>query len=196
MTKIILATTSPYRIAAFKELSLDFISEGSDVDEKFINRPTKPQELVLTLAQLKAENVAKNHQEGIVIGFDSVGYFQGQILEKPQSVAEGRERLIKLSGQKYFFYTGVWLINLDNQRVISRAVETEIDMRQLSEAEIDKYIAQDPNFKTYAHGYDPVGHYSSTFALKLVGSYNNFSLGIPLEAIAEMLIETGYKITK
>jgi len=34
---------------------------------------------------LKAEAIAKNHSEAIVIGMDSVGCLNGQILEKPKS---------------------------------------------------------------------------------------------------------------
>ena len=85
MTKIILATASPYRQEAFKFLDLDFIAEASDIDEYFEGRPDDPKELVLCLAKLKAREVAKKHTEGIVVGFDSVGWFNGSVLEKPQS---------------------------------------------------------------------------------------------------------------
>ena len=102
--KIILATTSPYRIEAFKKLDLDFDAEGSNVDEYGIERPEKPVELVQFLAKLKAEAVAKNHSKGIVIGFDSVGYFQGKILEKPKNREEIINRLknAKLIELDYF----------------------------------------------------------------------------------------------
>lgn len=83
--KIILATTSPYRKEIFGYLGLDFICEGSKVDERFEKRPTNPRELVFLLARMKAETVAKNHKEGIVIGFDSAGWFDGKIMENPRT---------------------------------------------------------------------------------------------------------------
>ena len=83
---LILATTSPYRLEIFKKLGLHFTSEGSNVDEYTADRPSNPEDLTKYLAKLKAESVAENYQTGIVIGFDSVGLFNGEILEKPRLV--------------------------------------------------------------------------------------------------------------
>jgi len=194
MQKIILATSSPYRQEAFRFLDLDFVAEDSAVDEKFEGRPDSPQELVLHLAKLKAEAVARNHSSGIVIGFDSVGWFDGKILEKPESKKEAVQRLKDLSGNSHQFFTGVFMKNLESGKEISKLVETETEIRNLSDAEIEKYLEQDPRFNTYALGYDPLGHFSSTFVRRINGSYNNILRGIPLEAIVEMLPEVGYEI--
>ena len=192
--KIILATKSPYRQAAFRMLDIDFLAEGSEVEEKFDGRPDSPEELVRNLAKLKAEAVAKNHQDGIIIGFDSVGWFEGQVLEKPASRQEAVDRLESLSGQTHDFYTGIHIINLDSGKIISETAKTEIDMREITQAEIEKYLDQDTNYNTYAIGYDPLGSYSSTFPKHIKGSYNNYLRGIPLERIVEMLKEVGYNI--
>jgi len=82
--KIILATTSPYRRETFGYLGIPFEAEGSNVDESQLERKN-PEELVKNLSKLKAEAVAKNHSDAIVIGMDSVTFFNGQILEKPKS---------------------------------------------------------------------------------------------------------------
>lgn len=192
--KIILATKSPYRQEAFRFLNIDFTVEGSDVKEDFEERPENPEELVLTLAKLKAEAVAKNHKEGTVVGFDSVGFFNGKILEKVKSKEEALSRLRSLSGKSFQFLTGIHMINLSSGRVLNRLVRTDIDMRRLSDSEINKYLDQDPNYMTYAAGFDPVRNISSSFAKSIQGSYNNFLVGIPLEMMMEMLSELGYKI--
>jgi len=189
MTKIILATTSPYRIEAFKFLDIDFASEGSQVDEKFDGRPDDPCELVLELSKRKAESVAENHTDGIVIGFDSVGWFDGKILEKPQSRKEAFDRIKKLSDNSYSYNTGLYVMDIARGKVISKVVSTEIKVRNIADSEIEKYLDQDPKYNTYGNGYDPLGHYSSTFAESIKGSYNNFLRGIPLEAIIEILKE-------
>jgi len=176
-------------------LGIDFIAEGSSVEEKFDGRPDSPEELVKYLAKLKAEAVAKNHSEGIIIGFDSVGWFNGQVLEKPASRQESCDRLKMLSGHSHEFYTGIHIINLDNGKVISEVVKTEIEMREITEAEVNKYLDQDPYYNTYAIGFDPLGHYGSTFPKSIKGSYNNYLRGIPLEKIVEMLREVGYTIS-
>lgn len=193
MTEIILATTSPYRKEAFEELGLGFTAEASEVDEYHEGRPDTPEELVRYLARLKAEAVAKKHNSGIIIGFDSVAYFEGKILEKPKSYQETFRRLKDFSGKNHEFYTGIHLINLDTNQTLTDVVRTGIEMRKLKDEEIDKYLEQDKNYKTYALGYDPLGHYSSTFVKSITGSYNNLIRGIPLERVVEMLKEIGYK---
>jgi len=190
--KIILATTSLYRIQAFKFLGIDFKSQPSNVDESQLER-NNPEELVEELSKLKTEAVAKNYSNAIIIGFDSVGYFNGQILEKLKSKEETFNRLKILSGKNHQFYTGIYIINTSNDRIVSKIVKTEIFMRDISDKEINKYLNQDLSCNTYALGYDPLENYSSTFIEKIEGSYNNLTRGIPLEIIPELLLEAGYK---
>lgn len=192
--KIILATSSPYRQEAFRFLGIDFIAESSEIDEYSGNRPQSPKRLVLYLAKLKTEAVAKKHNSGIIIGFDSVGLFQNQILEKPKSRKEVFNRLKSLSGNIHQFYTGIYIKNIRTSQDISKVVRTKVFMRNLTIPEINKYLNQDPRFYTYSLSYDPLCNYSSTFVKKIEGSYNNFLRGIPLETIIEMLSEIGYKI--
>jgi len=193
MTKLILGTTSPHRRKAFNFLGLNYECKGSDVDEYFDGRPDNPEELVKHLAKLKANAVAANYSEGIVIGFDSVGFYDGSVLEKPQSKDEAFNRFKLLSGQSHQFYTGIHMINVSDGRELSRVVRTDVLMRDLNDDEIRRYLDQDENFKTFALGYDPAKHLSSTFVSKIEGSYNNLLWGLPLETIVEMLPVVGYK---
>ena len=194
MAQLILATTSPHRKRFFETLGLKFVCEGSNVDEKFDGRPNSPKELVSYLAKLKAEAVAKNHDSGIIVGFDSVGYFKGEILEKPKSKEEAYERLKKYSKNTHEFYTGIHMINLDNGKVLSDVVETKAWFRELRDEEIEKYLEQDSMFKTYALGYAPPEHYSASFIIKIEGSFNNLCWGLPVERIMSMLFEIGYEL--
>ena len=192
MSKIILATTSPYRRETFGYLGIPFEAEGSNINESQLERDN-PEKLVKELSKLKAEAVAKNHSDAIVIGMDSVTYFNGQILEKPKSKEEDFQRLKALSGNKHQFYTGIYMVNTPINKTLSKIVITDVFMRELSEEEINKYLDEDPNFNTYALGYDPVKHISSSFVKEIKGSYYNLLGGIPLETIIEMLKEIGYK---
>lgn len=192
MPKIILATKSPYRREAFAFLGIDFEAVGSEVDESKIER-NNPEELVKQLSKMKTEAVAKNYPDTIVIGMDSVGYFNEKILEKPKSKEEAFERLRSLSRQCYDFYTGVYMINTAIKKEVAKVVKTEISMRNLSEAEIKTYLEEDSYFDKYAHGYDIKNKKSSSFVSKINGSFNNALMGIPLEVIPEMLLEVGYQ---
>ena len=192
MSKIILATTSPYRREIFGYLGIPFEAEGSNVDESQLER-NKPEELVKELSKLKAKSVAKNHSDAIVIGMDSVAYFNGQILEKPKSKEEDFKRLKALSGNRHQFYTGIYMINTDTNKILSKIVITDVFIREISDEEINKYLDEDSNFNTHALGYDPMKHISASFVKKIEGSYYNLLGGIPLETIIEMLREAGYK---
>ncbi len=191
MIKIILATISPYRREIFKSLGIPFEVEGSNVDESQLER-NDPKELVKGLSKLKAEAVAKNHNNVIVIGFDSVGFFNGKILEKPNSKEEAFQRLQNLSGKNHQHYTGIYMINLDSGKTISRVNRTEIFMRNYSNQEIEEYLNQGSAFNSFALGYDTERYLSASFIEKIEGNHLNLK-GIPLSDVIEMLNEIRYK---
>ena len=140
MKKIILATTSPYRQQAFREIGIEFEAIGSDVDEKFEDRPNSPQELVQELAKQKAEAVAKKVSEGIVIGFDSVGFFDGEVLEKPKDKEDAIRRLKKLSGNSFEFHSGLFFIDKYSGKTYQKVVTSVGKLRIISDEEIEKYL--------------------------------------------------------
>ncbi len=192
MTKIVLATTSPYRKEVLGYLGIEFEVAGSNVDESRVER-NNPEELVRKLSAVKAEAVAKDYSDAIVIGMDSVGSFNGKIIEKPKSKDEAFQRLKDFSGNRHQFYTGIHMINTVSGETISKVVKTEVFMREFSEEEIKKYLEEDRNFNTYALGYNPVRYISASFAQKIKGSYYNLLGGMPLETIVVMLKKIGYK---
>ncbi len=189
--KIVLATTSNSRRKGFDMLGLSHIAEASKVDESIAERKSA-KNLVCYLAKLKAESVAKNHKDGIVIGFDNAGEFLNQILEKPKTKQDAVERLKLLSGRNFNLYSGMHMINTENSKVLSDVVETEVYMRTLTESEITNYVSNDPRVTEFALGFDPLETYASTFAKEIKGSYNSFTRGIALERVVEMLYEIGY----
>ena len=195
--KIILATTSPHRKAAFTTLGIPFETQQSDVDEYFEGRPSQPEELVLCLARLKAESVANKQDENcVVVGFDSVGWFENQILEKPKSKEDAFQRLRAISGKSYQFFTAVNVLECveGGRTCMSRIAKTEIEMRDLTDSEISWYLDQDLSYGTYAQGYNSLETYGSTFVKSIRGSYNNAIRGMPLEIIMEMFKEIGFEI--
>jgi len=189
--KIVLATTSPYRIATMKYTGIPFEARGSNVDEYFNNRPTKPVKLVKLLSKLKAQAVAKDCVDSLVIGMDSVGCFQNKIFEKPKSRDEAFTRLKKFSGSSHEFYTGITMINTNTKKIYQECVKTSVKFRKVLDSEIKTYLDDDPRFNTYALGYDPLTHISSTFIDEIRGNTYNYLQGIPISRIVEMI----HKIT-
>ena len=146
----------------------------------------------MTLAELKAEAVAKKYSEGVIVGFDSVGWFNGLILEKPNSTEEAFSRLRCLSGKNHELITGVYMRDLRNgNSAIRKVVTTVASMRELTDQEIIFYLNQYPDFKNRAMGYDPLEGFSMSFIDRIEGSYNNLLRGVPIECVVEMLHELG-----
>jgi len=185
--KIILATTSQYRIEAMTYTSIPFETRDSQVFEYFEGRPKKPQELVKMLSKLKAEAVAKDCVDSLVIGFDSVAYFQNKILEKPKSYNEAFERLQAFSGKSHEYYTGISVINTNTGKIYQECVKSRIKFRIITDSEIKKYLDSDPNYNRHAFGYNPSKNFSATFIKEIHGSPFNIMRGIPLSRVVEIL---------
>ncbi len=185
--EIILATTSPYRIRAMELAGISFEARGSDIEEYFEGRPNNPIELVKHLSRLKAEYVAKGCADSLVLGFDSVAEYNGEILEKPRGELEAFERLKKLSGDEHDFHTGISLINTKTGKLEEEVVSTHVEFRELSIEEIICYLREDPNYRSYASGYDSLGNRSTSFIRRIDGDPNNILRGIPLAAVVEMI---------
>jgi MAF protein len=194
MTKVILATGSQPRLKIFKTLNIPFISQPSQINERFKGRPKQPEKLVSHLARLKAKSVAKNYSKEIVIGFDSVGYFNGKILEKPSSRDVASKRLLKLSGKSLDYFTGICAINLNSKKSRSRVIKTKILMRKLSRSDIQKYLTQSSSFKKHALGFDTLSGFGASFVKKIVGSHNSLTQGLPVAEVIEILISLGHPI--
>ena len=196
MQEIILATNSDFRRKGFELLGMNFSSHGSRINEKLKYRPRNPHDLVVFLAKRKARAVAKKYVNECVIGFDSVGYFEGELLEKPRSREETFERLKELSGKHHQFYTGTFMINLDTRKKASKVSKTDIYMRELSEREIRRYLDSCDECEEYikkALGYSAFSGFSSTFVRRIEGSANNLNFGLPTELIPSMLEKVGFE---
>lgn len=180
--KLILATQSPFKIEAFKKLGLIFETCASDIDESKYSGED-PEKLVAQLAIAKAEAVSEKYPDALVIGNDTIGFFENKILEKPKNISEARNRLKRLSGKKHLIITGNCII-YPHKTPIIKIVKTEVQMRELSEQEIDKYLAEDPNVTKICIGYDPGEHLSASFVKSISGSYHNLISGMPLETLA------------
>lgn len=185
--RIVLATTSPYRIEIMKLLGIPFETKESDVEEKFEGRPKDPEGLVTKLSKSKAEAVAKYYDDALVFGFDSVGYFDGRILEKPKSRKEAFDRLKMMAGKSHEHYTGVTLIDTKTKERYYKVIKSKVSLRNFSEEEINRYLEQDDGWKKHAYGYEAIGQLSSTFIKHFEGDFFSFARGMPIAAVREMI---------
>ena len=139
---LILASTSRYRRELLQRLGLPFDCVGPDIDETRL--PGEPAaRMAVRLAQAKAEAVAARYPDAIVIGSDQVALRGAEVLGKPGTVALCRAQLQQSSGQEVAFLTAVHVIDGPGRHSEAHVDRTVVKFRDLSDAEIDRYIERD-----------------------------------------------------
>ena len=115
MKKLILASASPQRRKLMKILGLPFIVSPSQAKE--ITRLTRGcAHLVQTNALLKALDVARGRDTGIVIGSDTVVMSsKGRLILKPQNLQEAKKNLKELMAQPALGLFREWLSLMQRQ---------------------------------------------------------------------------------
>jgi septum formation protein len=139
---LILASTSPYRRALLARLGVAFECVPPNTDETR-TEGEPPEQMVLRLARLKAAAVAVRYPATVVIGSDQVAVRGPEVLGKPGTVDRCRRQLQQSSGQEVVFLTAVHVIDGIGGREESHVDRTMVRFRELSRAEIDRYITTD-----------------------------------------------------
>ena len=179
--RLILASGSPRRRELLTQMGYSFEIQVPDVDE---NVDGHVRDVVAILSRRKAEAVAATRAEGVVIASDTLVSLDGAALGKPRDAADAHRMLAALSGRTHEVFTGVTIIDAASGRSETRAVRTGVRFRELSESEIDQYIATgEPMDKAGAYAIQGGAH---GFVEGFDGSYENV-IGFPVDDIREML---------
>jgi septum formation protein len=139
MTRIILASTSPYRRELLDRLQVPFETANPAADES----PLAGESPVATaerLAIAKARAVAGQFPASLIIGADQVAYTGNERFGKPGNRDNARRQLLRMRGETLIFHTGICLLNTASGHIQMRGVATEVKFRSLTEAEIERYL--------------------------------------------------------
>ena len=123
-----------------------------------------------------------------ILAADTVVSVGRRILPKAETEAEARTCLELLSGRGHRVRTGFCVRHAET--VISRCVTSRVQMKTLSEQEMNAYLASD-EWRGKAGGYAIQG-LAGGFIMGLVGSYSNI-VGLPLYEISAVLQGIGFK---
>jgi len=197
---LILASASPARRAILRQIGLEPQVQVSHFDEDQI-QVTDPAPLVLTLAQCKADAVAKslvaqslrdqNDTTKLILGCDSVMYLNGEIYGKPESPAVAVATWQKMRQHYGEIYTGHCLIDLKQQRTITRYRSSKVFFGNPTDVELENYISTgEPLCCAGCFTLEGLG---GLFIDKLEGCHTNV-LGLSLPLFREMLGELGYRV--
>ena len=136
---LILASTSRYRRELLQRLRLPFEVVSPQVDET--PRPGEaPAALALRLALAKAQAVAAQRPEAVVIGSDQVADLDGQPIGKPGSHERAVAQLRLMSGRRVTFQTAVAVVRADRGYSQVLLAPVVVTFRSLGETEIEHYL--------------------------------------------------------
>lgn len=146
-----------------------------------------PRALALRLATAKADATPADPDD-IVLAADTVVATGRRLLGKPDDAAEAEVFLRLLSGRRHRVITGLALRRGD--RRWSRAVETAVRFKRLSDTEIAGYL-ESGEWQGKAGGYAIQG-LAGAFVPWISGSYSNV-VGLPLTETVHLLTAAGYQ---
>lgn len=185
---LILASSSPWRHQLLRQLGVSFESTSPDVDETPYSAEP-PRALAGRLAQMKAEKIACQRPDAIVIGADQVADVNGELLGKPGTKDRARAQLRMQSGQSVKFHTGLCVCApaFDTPRTRVETVTTRF--RDLSDAEIARYV--DTEDVTGTAGSIKSEGLGITLVEAIESSDPSTLIGLPLIALRELLAAAG-----
>jgi len=178
---IILASASPRRKQLLAYLIDNFDVKSADIDESvFLGE--KPSELVERLAKMKAQVIALNNQESIVIGSDTVVACDNEILGKPKNFEDFKQMMTLLSNQWHQVFTGV-SVQLGEQ-IICDTIVTDVKMVSISSQNItDYWRTNEPLDKAGGYAIQGIG---GQFVEQIRGSFSAV-VGLPLVETKQLL---------
>ena len=185
---LILGSTSKYRRELLQRLRVPFDVVSPDVDET-PHPHEAPRDLAMRLALAKAQAVAAQHPNAVVIGSDQVADLNGEPLGKPGTHERAVLQLQKMRGQTVVFQTAVSVVCQASGFAQTELAQIKVRFRDLSDAEIEAYLrAEEP--------YDCAGSAKSEgLGIALLDAIDNDDptalIGLPMIRTARLLRATG-----
>jgi MAF protein len=187
---LILASASPRRQQLFSLLGVPFSSLTADVEENR-GHGEKPEEMVCRLSRAKAEALAEDYPERLIVAADTIVVLDDQVLGKPADADEAAAMLRRLRGCEHLVFSGLTVLSPSTGQQVTELAQTTVWMKPYSDEEISLYVASgDPLDKAGAYAiqhqeFNPVtyirGCYASVMGLPLCHLMRTLSrLGLTL----------------
>lgn len=186
---LILASASPRRKELLGLLKIPFEIQPADVDESPLANEAVA-DLVERLSISKAEHIAKDHRNHLVIAADTLVAIDENILSKPENDEEALSFLKMLSGNMHTVYSGYCLSYEGTAR--ASVVSSKVFIRDLSEDEITWYLSTGEG-KDKAGAYAIQG-YGATLVEHIEGCYFNI-VGLSLAHLCKEIKHFGFSLT-
>lgn len=185
--RLILASASPRRQQLLAEAGYAFELHPASIDESDVPPGLSPGDVAEYLAQRKAQVVAARFPDDVVLAADTVVAYADTMLGKPRDVVDARRMLRLLGGTVHSVITGVTVVRASANFLRRARVLSAVEMRALTDAEIDPYIAS-RQWEGKAGGYgiqDP-----EPFVTRVSGCQTNI-VGLPMTTTKGLLADAG-----
>lgn len=187
---LILASTSPRRRELLASLSIPFRVIPPEIEEDDLEGES-PTDSALRLARAKAQAVAPQVKQGLILGVDTVVTIDGDILGKPASPKEAKEMLSRLSSRTHQVISAMHLLSHPEGKFIEASPMTEVTFNHMTEAQIEAYVKSgEPLDKAGAYAIQGLG---SVLVQSICGCYFNV-VGLSLPVLAGMLARFGWEV--
>lgn len=186
---LLLASSSPYRRQLLTRLGIPFEAVSPDIDESPTDTENAEQ-LAIRLATAKARALAPAYPDHWIIGSDQVACLQdGTLLNKPGNHERAVQQLVRSSGQRVSFMTGLVLLDSGSGKLQSHCECFHAHFRHLTLEEISHYLHAETPYDC-AGSFKMEGLGIALFS-QLEGRDPNSLVGLPLIALTDMLRNWG-----
>ncbi|MCL2859083.1 MAG: Maf family protein [Oscillospiraceae bacterium] len=190
--RIVLASGSAARKELLDENNMKFEIIPSGADEEELNRSiVDPRELVERLSYIKAidvfDKIKDENKKLIVIGADTVVYYNGKILGKPKNSENAIAMLQELQGNMNTVYTGMTVIIKDNDSLTKETScnKGDVYFKQMTNQDILDYVATNEPLSK-AGGYAIKGIAGMKYIEKYVGDFDTI-VGLNITKLKNIL---------
>ncbi|MCX6549053.1 MAG: Maf family protein [Holophagaceae bacterium] len=182
---LILASASPRRRHWMEAMRIPFELQAPQVDESPL-LDEEPMDLVLRLAELKAEVISRRNPGRWVLAADTTVAVDHHTLNKPVDVEDAVRMLTLIQGRAHQVHTGLCLQR--DAQVHSFVDTAQVHFRPLSEAQIRWYVGtHEPMDKAGAYAIQGIG---ALFIENVTGSFSTV-MGLPVERMGALFGHLG-----
>jgi septum formation protein len=185
--QIILASQSPRRRDLLNLIGIRHEVRPANIDEAVLAGES-PLACVERLARTKAERIAADAPDALVIAADTVVVADDHVLGKPADEADARGMVRLLAGRMHVVLTAVCVNR--GARLASGVEAVRVQMRPLTPEEIEAYVATgEPMDKAGAYG---IQGYGATIVERIEGDFFAV-MGLPLVLLTRLLGTVGVR---
>jgi septum formation protein len=182
--RLILASGSRDRRKLLAEAGYTFDVIPADINEPRQAAYGDCRQYVQEVAWLKGAATAKSVADGLILTADTVGWFRGEVIGKPDDADDARRIIRSLAGQVHELWTGCTLWKRPEDWQLSWQEVSECVVKRFSDSELEAYIAT--NRWVGCSGAYSIDGPDDPYVRVVKGSVSNV-IGLPMESLELML---------